>query len=135
MARIEDGIFTQAYTTEPGCTIDTTYKLWDATHALTASEASTMGKKLIKKDDETEYTMQETSSIATSALSAYQVISHPGKVGVGMRVYTNQVGSTSGVNVNFKLLDGDTVQLKVYAGTWLPICTVGCDKQGLTIFA
>ena len=135
MARIEDGIFTQAYTTV-GTDIDVTYKLWDATHTLTSEEAAAVGEKLIKLDGETEFTMQETSTLTPAQLSAgVEVISHPGKVGVGMKVYTNQVGGTAGANVIFKLLDGSTVQLKVYAGTWLPLCTVGCNKAGLLIVA
>ena len=94
-----------------------------------------MGKKLIKGPGESEFTMQETTSIPASAVGDYEVISHPGKVGVGMRVYTNQVGGTAGANVIFRLLDGSDIQLKVYAGTWLPIATIGCNKAGLLIVA
>lgn len=135
MARIEDGIFTQAYTTV-GTDLDVTYKLWDATHTLTASEAAAVGEKLIKKSGETEFTMQETSTLSEADLNAgVEVISHPGKVGVGMRIYTNGVGGTGGTNVIFRLLDGSQVTLRVYAGTWLPLATVGCNTAGLLIVA
>ena len=134
MARIEDGIFTQAYTTV-GTDIEATYKLWDATHKLGVEEAKIFGKKLIKGPGETNFTMQETTSIPESEVGDYEVISHPNRVGVGMKIYTNQVGGTAGSNVTFRLLNGDDIQLKVYAGTWLPIATVGCDKAGLTIVA
>ena len=131
MARIEDGIFTQAYKTV-GTDINVTYKLWNETHTLTAEEAAAMGKKLIRLDGETEFTMQETSTLTPAQLSAgVDVISHPGKVGVGMRVYT---GSYEG-EVTFRLLDGDDITINVYRGTWLPIATVGCNKEGLLIVA
>ncbi len=131
MARIEDGIFTQAYKTV-GTDINVTYKLWNKTHMLTAEEAAAMGEKLIKLDGETEFTMQETSTLTPAQLSAgVEVISHPGKVGVGMRVYT---GSYEG-EVTFRLLDGDDITINVYRGTWLPIATVGCNKAGLLIVA
>ena len=131
MARIEDGIFTQAYTTV-GTDIEATYKLWDATHTLTASEASAVGEKLIKKTGQTEFTMQETSTLSAGELSAgVEVISHPGKVGVGMRVYTSSIEGA----VTFRLLDGNDITINVYRGTWLPIATVGCNKAGLLIVA
>ena len=133
MARIEDGIFTQAYTTVAD--IEATYKLWNATHTLGVEEAKIFGKKLIKGPEESTYTMQETTNIPVSAVGGYDVISHPTKVGVGMRIYTNQIGGTAGEDVVFKLLDGKQVTLKVYAGTWLPIATTGCNKEGLLVVA
>ena len=131
MARIEDGIFTQAYTTV-GTDIGVTYKLWDATHTLTSEEAAAVGEKLIKKSGQSEFTMQETSTLTEADLSAgVDVISHPGKVGVGMRVYTSSFEGS----VTFRLLDGDDITISVYRGTWLPIATVGCNKAGLLIVA
>jgi len=131
MARIEDGIFTQAYTTV-GTDIDVTYKLWDATHTLTSEEAAAVGEKLIKKSGQSEFTMQETSTLTEADIAAgVKVISHPGKVGVGMRVYTSSFEGS----VTFRLLDGDDITINVYRGTWLPIATVGCNKAGLLIVA
>ena len=76
--------------------------------------------------------MQETSTLTEADItSGVEVISHPGKVGVGMRVYTSNVEGS----VTFRLLDGSDVTINVYRGTWLPIATVGCNKAGLLIVA
>jgi len=134
MPRLEDGIFTTAYTTVAD--IDATYRLWDGTHVLTAEEASAVGKSLIKLEGDATYTMQETSTLTDSQLSGgVDVIDHPDHVGKAKRIYTNGVGGTSGVSVTFKLLDDTTVVIKVYAGTWLPIATKGCDTAGLLVVA
>lgn len=134
MPRLEDGIFTTAYTTVAD--IDATYRLWDGTHKLTAEEADAVGESLIKLDGEAEFTMQETSTLTSAQLSAgVDVIDHPDMVGKAKRVYTNGVGGTSGVNVTFKLLDDTTIAIRVYAGTWLPIATKGCNTAGLLVVA
>jgi hypothetical protein len=136
MPRLEDGIFTQAYTTVAA--IDATYKLYNGTHKLLKEEAAAIGEKLIKLPDEDMFTMQETHELELNspALSAgVQVISDPENVGKAKRVYTNGVGSTNGKAVTFKLLDDTTVTITVYAGTWLPIATKGCDTAGLLVIA
>lgn len=134
MPRLEDGIFTHAYTTVSD--IDATYRLWDDTHTLTTEEAAVVGESLIKLSGEALYTMQETSTLTSAQLSAgVDVISHPDRVGKAKRVYTNGIGGTGGVIVNFKLLDDTTIPIRVYAGTWLPIATKGCDTAGLLVVA
>ena len=134
MARLEDGVFTQAYVTV-GTDIDATYKIWDDTHTLTVEEAAIMGKKLIKGPLESVYTMQETTSIPEAEVSGYDVISHPDHVGKAKRIYTNSVGGTGGTTVKFKLLDDTTVDIVCYAGTWLPIATKGCNRAGILVVA
>ena len=135
MSRIEDGIFTECCLT--GTDIDATYKLWDDTYRLTAQTASTVGPLLLKRPSQAEYTLQDTHSIPTSAIEQedIRVISHPDKVGLSTRVYTNSVGGTAGQQVKFKLYNDKTIDIVVYAGTWLPIATKGCNTAGLLVVA
>ena len=134
MSRIEDGIFTQAYVTQ-GSDLDNTYKLWHGTHTLTVEESQIMGQKLIKGPLDSEFTMQETINIPAQDVGQYEVIDNPDRVGKAKRLYTNGVGGTGGASVVFRLLDDSEVTIVVYAGTWLPIATKGCDTPGILVVA
>ena len=121
--RIEDGIFTlMATTTGP---IDKMYHLNHGTRKATTTDIALSGGLMPGT--------YGTDNKPVSGLN--DDIFTCANPGVSCKVYTNNIGSTEGQIVKFKKLDGETIEVTVFAGMMLPIASIGCDTAGLTVFA
>jgi hypothetical protein len=125
MARIEDGIFTKgvvltasATPTAPGDRdINEAYPLNSETRKANAADVQSGA-------------IGTNGSAVTSTNDDMYVNGNPG---VAAKLYTSGVGSNSGLETQFKLLDGSVVTIELFEGTMIPLATIGCNRSGILV--
>ena len=126
MARIEDGIFTRAVVLETTNGSGTTTGDRDINEEYPINNET---RKATNNDIQAGVIGANGTPVTTTDDDIYINDNH----GIAAKLYTSGVGSNTGLATQFKLINGDVVEIELFEGTMIPLATIGCNRAGILI--